>query len=328
MVIPLHTVTENKEKVIPLLKNYGHDTLSYFHLQDERKYFFSPSGKSFLSFKVLNKVAVVATDPVGEPSELPLLFSSFLQYTTTWKLTPCFIGLSFAHTSFLEQSGLRITKIGEEAILSLHSFDRETLKKKVKRAVRHIEERGVDIFFFSPSNLPVSLREQIERVSQAWIQGKGGREKGFSMTLRRFPNARDTDCKIVVALKENIVLGYLCFAPAYRTATVSLDQARRRKDAPNGLNEFLIVKSAEYFKSHGIKKVSLNFATFSNIAQRSRPGFTIRVTMWKVLEKMYKCNSLRLFCEKFSPTWESRYVAYPTLKHLPLYMLAILRAER
>lgn len=317
-----------KERVTHILKNYGKDTLSYFHLQDERRYFFSPSGRSFLSFKIFAKIAIVAADPVGESSELELLLNSFLQYTKAWKLIPCFVGLSSTYIHILQGKSLHITKIGEEAILSLSSFDRNNLKKKVKRAVRHIEESGIDIFSFSPQNLPLSLRIQIEEISKEWIRGKGGREKGFSMTLRRFPNEIDKDCKIIVAIKNEIVLGYLCFTPAYQAATVSLDHARRRKDAPNGLNEFLIVKSAEYFKDQRVKKVSLNFATFSNILDKNSSRFAIKPHIFKFLEKVYGCSSLRSFNEKFSPTWQNRYMAYPTLKHIPLYMIAILRAER
>lgn len=328
MVFASSSGIDSKEKVLLLLKNYGEDTLSYFHLQDERKYFFSPSGKSFLSYKILNRVAIVAADPVGESSELQLLLKSFLQYTSIWKLIPCFIGISNTYVSILQENGLRSTKIGEEALLILDTFDRKKLKKKVKRAIRHIEELGIEIFFFSPHMLPVSIRQQIEQISHEWVQKKGGREKGFSMTLKRFPNTLDKDCKIAVAIKDSTVLGYLCFTPAYQASTVSLDQARRKKDTPNGLNEFLIVKSAEYFKEQRIKKVSLNFATFSNILEHETSRFAIRKTIFNMLEKMYKCNSLRAFNEKFFPIWESRYVAFPTLKYIPLYLLAILRAER
>lgn len=328
MLFASDTVVTDRNKVIRLLKNYGEDTLSYFHVQEERQYFFSPSGKSFVSFKIFNKVAVVATDPVGPVEELPQLLDSFLQYTTIWKLIPFFVGLSNTFTPLLRENGLRITKIGEEAILELPTFDRHVLKKKVKRAVRHLEERGIEIFFFNPTTLPLSVRNQIEDISNLWLKNKGGKEKGFSMTLKRIPNAFDKDCQIVVAMKEEIVLGYLCFVPAYQTQILSLDQARRRPDAPNGLNEFLIIKSAEYFKTQHIKKLSLNFATFSNITTSASSLYPIKMVLSNILGRVYQCHSLRTFNEKFLPRWESRYAAYATLKHMPLCTLALLRAER
>ena len=148
------------------------------------------------------------------------------------------------------------------------------------------------------------------------------------MTLRRIPDVFDKDCQIVVAIKENVVIGYICFVPAYQTKILSLDQVRSKEQVPNGLNEFLIVKSAEYFKTKGIRKLSLNFATFSNSALVQTSGVPIKKLLTGFLAKIYQCQSLRCFNEKFYPSWESRYLAYPTLKHMPLYLLAILRAER
>lgn len=319
------SVYQHKEKAALLLKSYGEDTLSYFHLQDERQYFFSPSGKSFLSFKIFNKVAIVANDPVGETSELDNLFASFLQYIKIWKLTSCFIGLSQSSISILKNYDLKTTKIGEEAIINLVKFNKDLLKKKVKRAVRHIDSLGIEIFFFSPHDIPGFIWTQINEISNTWIYKKGGREKGFSMTLKRLPNKSDKDCIFAVAIKESEVIGFLCFVPAYKSASLSLDQTRKKIDAPNGLNEALIIKSAEYFKNKGIKRISLNFATFSNIYE----GKTIiKTTFYKALETLYRCNSLRSFNEKFYPDWENRYAAYTNIRHVPLYLLAILRAER
>lgn len=319
------SIKHHKAKAALLLKSYGEDTLSYFHLQDERQYFFSPSGKSFLSFKVLNKVAIVASNPVGESAEFTNLFTSFLQYTKTWKLTPCFVGLSHSYVAILKKHGFKTTKIGEEAIITLGTFNQQLLKKKVKRAVRHVQDQGIEIFFFSPHNIPPNVSEQIEEISQQWIKNKGGREKGFSMTLKRLPNKFDVDCIFAVAMKNSRVEGYLFFTPIYKSATLSLDQARRKNDAPNGLNEFLIIKSAEYFKERGIKKISLNFATFSNIGEDKLGPMT---TIYKILGNIYRCNSLRSFNEKFSPSWEVRYAAFAKMRHMPLYLLAIFRAER
>ena len=314
-----------KEKVALLLKTYGQDTLSYFHLQDDRQYFFSPSGKSFLSFRVLNKVAIVAADPVGECSEFSHLISSFLEYLRAWKIKPCFIGLSSSHLSTFHANGFKTTKIGEEAIINLLTFSNTNLKKKVRRAVRHIDEMCIEIFFYTPRNIPSFINQQIVQISQSWIKNNGRKERGFSMTLKRLPTDFDADCIYAVAMEKSKVIGYLCFAPIYKSSALSLDQARRRVDSPNGLNEFLIIKSAEYFKANGIKRISLNFAIFSNILKDKSDLLS---TLSTILERLYKSHTLRAFNEKFSPSWETRYAAFASLRHMPIYLLAILRAER
>ena len=44
----------------------GCDSLSFFALRDDKSYFFSPSGRSFLAYRVLHGVALVSGDPIGD----------------------------------------------------------------------------------------------------------------------------------------------------------------------------------------------------------------------------------------------------------------------
>lgn len=323
--IPAQTPRENIEL---LLKQYGRDTLSYFHLQHNRQYFFSPSGKSFLSYRVMKGVAVVAADPVGPQEEIESLLASFISYAGIWKLKPCFLGASAEHLPLFKKLGLHALKIGEEAIVDLASFDKRKLKKKVRRAERHITTLGIDVFFFSSDQLPARIKQQLQVISEEWIVQKGRKDKGFSMTLGRFPETFDRDYQFAVAMQEEKVVGYLCFAPVYQQKAFSLDHMRRRYDAPNGLNEFLIIKSAEYFQTKRIDKLSLNFATFSYSTPEKKGKRQIYRLLSQVLMKVYKCDTLKTFNEKFLPSWENRYVIYPSKKHIPWYVAAIARLER
>lgn len=329
MPLPIFYPTQNsKEEITQLLKMYGRDTLSYFHLQDNRQYFFSPSGKSFLSYRIERGVAVVAGDPVGPEDEIESLLSSFIAYMSIWKLKPCFLGSSSEYLLLFQRLGLHSLKIGEEAILSLETFEKSNLKKKVRRAQRHINNVGIEIYFFTAEQLPGFIKKQLLQISEAWLVERGRKEKGFSMTLGRFPQLVDKDYQFVVAMKEDLVIGYLCFAPVYQQNAFSLDHMRRCSDAPNGLNEALIISSAEYFKKRHVAKLSLNFATFSHDTQGKKGKHHMYKLVSQVLMKVYKCDTLRAFNEKFLPTWESRYIVYPSKKNIPWYAMAIHRLER
>ena len=320
---------EQKDNIIRLLKLYGSDSLSYFHLQESRRYYFSPSGNSFLSYRIYNKIAIVGGDPLGLSSEITTLLISFITYLQLWSLSPCFVGLSGAYKPIVSTLGLKVSKIGEEAVLKLENFERNKLKKKVRRAVRHVEKLEVDIFFMSPKDLSPYLKCELEAVSSEWLKKNGKRGKrGFSMTLNRLPTQSDNDCQIAIAVKNNKVLGFLSFTPIYQKSGLSLDLSRQRTEAPNGLNEFLIIKSAEYFKKKSVSIISLNFAAFSNILESS--GLIpekIATFSKKLLSAFYRSHNLRVFNEKFLPSWESRYVAYGTFLYVPLYILALARAD-
>jgi len=312
-----------------ILKRYGSDSLSYFHLQEKRRYFTSPSGKSFISFKLHNKVAIISSDPVGPKYEIEKLTKSFLSFLKTWGMKPCFIGTSQEYSLILRGLNFYVHKIGEEAIIDLESFDNELLKKKVRRAVRHIEELNVDFFIASPSQLTPLLYDQIFAVSKEWLTKKGKKERGFSMTLGRVPNLSDEDCKIALAVKEGNVLGFLSFTPIYKNESYSLDFTRNRKFSPNGLNEFLIVKSLKYFKENNIKKVSLNFVTFVDTSgMRKSSKNTIVKLIFKLFGKVYNSKNIQKFNQKFHPEWISRHIAYYSRRNITQYITAVLKMER
>ena len=47
----------------------GCDTLCFFALRGDKRYFFSPSGRTFLAYRVVNGVALVSGDPIGDEAE-------------------------------------------------------------------------------------------------------------------------------------------------------------------------------------------------------------------------------------------------------------------
>ena len=51
------------------MQEHGHDSLAYFALRRDKSYFFSPSGRSFLAYRVVGGTALVAGDPIGDERE-------------------------------------------------------------------------------------------------------------------------------------------------------------------------------------------------------------------------------------------------------------------
>ena len=59
-------VGEDRERAAELVQEHGTDSLAYFALRRDKSYFFSPSGRSFLAYRVVGGTALVAGDPIGE----------------------------------------------------------------------------------------------------------------------------------------------------------------------------------------------------------------------------------------------------------------------
>lgn len=311
-----------------LLEYYGHDSLSYFSLHKRKRFFFSSSGKSFLAYTIRWRVAIVSSDPIGPKDDIPLLLEEFKYFTRGAHLTSCFVGIHPETIPFLSLIGHKKIHIGEEAVLDLAVYNKKNLKKKVRRAERHIKNLGITCQIYSRKNMPLKYLKQIQTVSNNWLEFKGGKERGFTMTLGRIPETLDKDCEFILALDKNKLLGFLIFVPAYTSNTFSLDIMRRIKSAPNGLTEFLLLQAFDYYKMEKVKSLSLNFATFhQKTNKRKRVHKLFEFLAYKPLSYLYKTNCLYKFNEKFLPQWQGRYLAFEYWLLIPLYLLAISQVE-
>lgn len=312
-----------------LLANYGIDSLSYFSLNDKKKFFFSSTGESFLSYIIRGKVALVSGDPIGPPEDIATLLEEFAYFAKGAKLMICFLGVSKEALPDLQRKGHKTLHIGNEAIIALPRFKKSFLKKKVRRAEKHIIKLGIVCRIYKINKIPNHYYNQLNAISTEWLEFKGGKEKGYSMTLGRIPKSPDSDCEIVLALKNNDVLGYLTLVPVYASKSLSLDAVRKKNNTPNGLTEFLFLQAFEYFQIQGIETVSLNFATFNctKTILSKNPKVLMKSIIFTLLSRLYKTHQLYNFNCKFMPVWKERYITFEKKRFFPYYLLAIASLE-
>src|SRR5579884_1176108 len=205
--------TPNIDAAKLLLEYYGHDSLSYFSLNKKKKLFFSSTGKSFLSYAIYSKVAVVSANPIGPEDDVLNLVKEFRFFIKGAKLTSCFIGVDQNLIDRISPLGYKKIHIGEEAVLPMPTFQKSQLKKRVRRAERHIKELGINCQIYSRKEIPDIYLNQLEKVSNEWLDLKGKHHRGFSMTLGRIPEVYDDDCELILALKDDQVIGFLTLVP-------------------------------------------------------------------------------------------------------------------
>lgn len=312
-----------------LLENYGKDSLSYFALHEKKLFFFSSTGQSFLSYIVKGSIVMVTGDPIGSVEEIPLLLKEFNSFIKCAKLSSCFLAVNQETLRNLVEIGHKHLHMGNEAIITLSNFNKNLLKKKVRRAERYVLSKGVTCRVYKRQNIPTKYLNQLQSISEEWLKVKGGKEKRLTMTLGRIPTEIDPDCEIVLGLQNQIIIGFLTFVPIYASKGFSLDAARKKKNSPNGLIEFLLIQSLEHFKNFGIKTISLNFTTFYQSTGNTSKYYTNRwiTFIYRLLSHIYKTNTLYNFNNKFLPTWQERYFVFEKKRYLPNYLFVIAQTE-
>jgi lysyl-tRNA synthetase, class II len=299
-----------------IVREEGRDSLCYFALRHDKSWFFSPSGRSFLAFKVVGGIALVSGEPIGEPEELPGLLRDFAReaHARGWRVAVT--GVSEEALPFFRELGLRSLYIGDEAIVRPESFSLDGRPiRKVRQSVARLHKAGYHAMVLSPCDVDAELRCEIELVSAEW-RGRE-RERGFSMAmdaLFRYP-----DGVIVVARdEEGHVGGFLQLVPSPATNGYSLASMRRRLETPNGLMEFLIVEALQWAKENDVSELSLNFSLFGSVLRRE--GGLVR---WGLLraDRIFQIERLHSFNRKFFPEWRPRYLCFEHYVDLPLVAL-------
>jgi lysyl-tRNA synthetase class 2 len=310
-----------------LLRRYGSDTLAFFKLRRDINYLFSADHHAFLGYRVDSGVMLVAGDPVGREDALPALVREAAVFAELRGLRLAAIGASERLLPLWRQAGLRSLYIGDEALIDMPRFSLEGRSvRKLRQSVSRLEREGYSIDLRELESLDHRELAELERVSSLWRAGKP--ERGFSMAMDSLSSDHQHSLVVVARDREDVVRGFLHFVPTYGRPAMSLSFMRRDRRSPNGLTEFLVIRSIELLRERGLEELSLNFAAFARLLQR--PGSRLDRVLGRIVtlgNSFFQIESLYRFNAKFGPRWEPRYLVYEGTLGLARTGLAAMRAE-
>jgi lysyl-tRNA synthetase, class II len=319
---------EDRERATELVNEHGTDSLAYFALRRDKSYFFAPSGKSFLAYRVIGSTALVAGDPIGEEHERGELMSEFVRvaHTKGWR-----VAIAGASNEALEDYtaiGFKSMYLGDEALIKPAEFSLEGRAiRKVRQSVSRLEKSGYVVRMLSTADADDELRTELRAVSEEW-RGTWP-ERGFTMAMDALFRYPDTVLAVAVS-PEGTVGGFLQLVPSPASEGYSLSSMRRRKDTPNGLMEYLITEAVAWARDHNVTEVSLNFSVFADFLRADEEAGTVtRAIRWGLLkaDRLFQVERLHSFNRKFFPNWRRRYFCFERWSDLPLAGLAYLQAE-
>ena len=320
---------EEKQRVESLTHSYGTNSISYFSLDDDKTYFFSKSGKSVISYVLEGSVAVVAGDPIGPESEMQEVMEEFMAFCHTQDWTVVFWQVRDNLAEMYRSFGLRLFKIGEDAVINAQNF---TLKggamANVRSSAKRAEKDGLRIIFQRTRMFNLGHIAQMELISQNWLKEKGGSEMGFSMGHFDPCTEKDQIYALAVDLNDKIH-AFITFIPIYGRKGWGLDLMRRAEQCAPGTMELLLARSIEHLKDMGSEMVSLGLAPLSNANNTDETFLDNSVDfLTQRFGNPAKNQSLFNFKKKFQPTWESRYLVFSNTLTLPKIGWALFKAHQ
>ncbi|GAC1593487.1 MAG: phosphatidylglycerol lysyltransferase domain-containing protein [Acidimicrobiales bacterium] len=312
-----------------IIRRWGGDTLAYFALRDDKRWWFLDD--SVVAYAVINGVCLVSPDPIGPPEERERVWAGFHQFADQHGWPVAVMGASAEWLPVYKAAGMRDLYVGDEAVVNCQTFKLEGGEMKgLRQAVNRIAKYGYRMEFYDPAEVSAELREKLLGVMAQ--NRRGDAERGFSMTLGRIFDPGDTGLLLAVAYgPDGEPVAFCHYVPAAAIDGYSLDLMRRTDGPhPNGLIDFVVVRTIEHLRERNLTGLGLNFATLRAVlAGETGDGFSQRVERW-MLRRMsgsMQIESLWKYNAKFTPSWRPRYAIYDSAENMLPSALAVAKAE-
>lgn len=328
VIYRLRNLPQERSRAAEILEKFGRSSLDPFKLGGDKAYFFTPTGRTFLAYRMAGSFAVVLADPVGPEEEIPGIIRSFkaLCKGNDWRL-------AFHQTlpDFLPayaEAGLKKLKIGDDAIVSLEEFSLDGKKMKhLRHYVNQFDKAGIRAEYHDPP-VPDGIMAGIREVSDDWLRLPGRRERGFTMGVFSAKEVRRTPVFAAVR-PDGRILAFMNIIRSYAPGETTIDLMRHRRDAPEGVMDGLFVKLFQRQKERGFKRFSLGMAPMSGFREGEDAGAEEKAiqNFLRRLTFLFSYSGLLQYKAKFATDWEPRYAIYGSLLDLPRLAMALTRVS-
>ncbi|WP_428153064.1 GNAT family N-acetyltransferase [Brevundimonas sp.] len=282
---------------------------------------FSPSGSSFLAYRVRGRRWIAMGEPAGLRSERRELLWNFAETADSYGGAAVFYSVSEDVLGDLATMGLAVRKVGETAVIEAEKFSIEGKGKQNLRTAVNRAEREGSSFEVLPPGSAGPIADELREISDAWLAMHEGSEKSFSMG--RFDAAYLDLTPLAVVREGGRIVAFANLLTSPDEAAVDL--MRHRPDAPHGVMDYLFIRCAQWAKAEGLASFDLGMAPLAGLEDRRIAPVFARVGALVFEEggALYGFQGLRSYKGKFGPDWRSRFIAAPVSTPLPLALLDV-----
>lgn len=307
-----------------LTKTSG-NTLTHMLFLGDKSLYWSMNGQVLFPFARVRDKLVVLGDPLGPKSLMKEGISEFRQEADKYGLTVVFYQTTPDFYPIYEEQGYLYFKLGEEGFIPLDSFTLNGTKNVELRSIsRRFEQEGYTFEIAEAPHSELLLRE-LRLISKEWLAGRT--EKGFSMGWFKESYLQTVPIGLLRSPDTRIV-AYASMVPGYDDQrTISIDLMRHRQHLLGGTMDYLYVCLLNWSKDQGYERFNLGNTPLSSVSQNVETAREEKLAhlVFKRGSHGHGYQGLRQYKEKFSPEWESRYIAYPATLSLPILMLDLVR---
>jgi phosphatidylglycerol lysyltransferase len=312
----LHKREEAPAEALERMAPQAENALAGFALRPDKHHLLVADGAGIVGYAVRRAVAVSCGDPLGTPEQRPRAVRDFLDHCQRNGWTPCVFGAAEETLGVYPAVGLNTLKIGDEALVRPDEATAASLLEGIAPAA------GVEVWRYDRRAAPDPvLDEQIEEVSDEWLEARELGELGFSFSPFSLEQLDEVPV-FVCGAPSGRLQAFCTWLPYRKGAGAALDLLRRRRDAPADVRERLLAASLRALAAQGVQEASLGFVPLAATAEspgRLDRGVALVLQTFGVL---YGYHDLFALKDRLRPRWEGRHLAHPA-DSLPRVALAV-----
>jgi lysyl-tRNA synthetase len=302
---------EAVEQARSIIDRHGGDTLDYFALRDDKELLFS--GDGLVAYTVLDRTMLISPDPICAADQRASVMVDAVELADQNGWDVSVLAANASWLPIYHALGMHEIYMGDEAILDCSDF---TLEGRAMKSLRgtwnRVHKLGYHVEMLDPAAIEPEMQAALTELMTETRQGEA--ERGFSMTLSRIFDPRDTGLLLAVCLApDGRPVAFNQYVPAPEIGGWSLDLMRRTADpdSPNGLTDFVVIETALWMQAKGQRGLGLNFAVMRAVLAGELGEGPWRKVEQKTLHhfsESMQIESLWKFNEKYDPVWRPRYV--------------------
>ena len=327
VVLKVGGTESERQQAQAIIEQYGSSSLAHFCLLSDKNYYFSPSGKTVIAYVPKGRGAIALGDPIGAPEDLKDAIIGYQNFCEENDWYPAFYQTLPHNLKLYKTLGFKSVKIGEEAIVDLHSFTTQgKAGRNLRNALNRFNKLGYSTKFYR-SAIADELLDKLKIISDEWLDRVQGSEKQFSLGWFDYDYLRS--CEIAtVEDQQGEIIAFTNIVPEYQLNEITIDLMRKLEGAEHGIMEFLFISLFQHYKELNYDSFNLGLSALAglkdNPESRLEKGLDY---LYEHLNRFYNFQGLYKFKDKFNPRWEPRYLIYPSLTALPDVVVALVRAD-
>ncbi len=321
----LRTLPAEREHAERLLERYGGEIDDYFKLwPQDKSYFFSSDGETFIAYAVARGVAVCFANPEGKSESIELVLHEFRQFCLGNGWLIAFIAASDKYSRIFKRTGFTKLLIGADAVIDIDNFLQTTVRNKYFRnIVNRFEKSGVIVERHLPPHA-TSLINELRYVSNDWLKIPGHKQWQFitgyfsSRYFERTP-------LFVVRDEERRAVAFVNVLPSFKIGEATVDLMRHKRNAPKNVMDYLFVKLMVQLQEENVQRFNLGLSPLARQSfQEQEGGEKLLDYIYLASQRFVSTKGLHQYKSKFEPDWEPRYVYYiGSTSSLPLIGLSL-----